>query len=80
MVSGVKNVHRIPANLAKSAIAEHVFDHPEHVIDWEDTKVIDVARKTRERKIREALHIEQKKPRMNRDKGVERSTSWDAIL
>ena len=65
---------------AKSAIAEHVFDHPEHVIDWEDTKVIDVARKTRERKIREALHIEQKKPRMNRDKGVERSTSWDAIL
>ena len=55
-------------------------DNPEHVIDWKYTKAIDMARKTRERKIREALHIEQKKLRMNRDKAVERSTSWDAIL
>ena len=65
----------------KSAIAEHIFAQKElHEIEWASLTVIDQARGTRERKIREAIHIEQRNPRINRDKGVEKSNTWNAIL
>ena len=65
----------------KSAIAEHIQDQvTPHEMDWASLKVIDQARKTKERKIREAFHIEQRMPKINRDKGVERSATWNAIL
>ena len=66
---------------AKSAIAEHVHQHMEpHDMDWEKLKVIDRARNNRERKIREAFHIEQRKPAINRDAGIDRSKTWSAVL
>ena len=49
-------------------------------IDLASLRVIDQARGTRERKIREAIHIEQRNPRINRDKGAEKSNMWNTIL
>ena len=51
-----------------------------HEIDWLGMKAIDRARWKRERKIREAFHIQKRKPQLNRDRGVERSAIWNAIL
>ena len=34
----------------------------------------------RERKVREAFHIYQRKPQINRDSGIERSAVWNAVL
>ena len=68
-------------NTQRSAIAEHVHNQPDcHVIDWKAVKVIDRARNLRERKIREAFHIDKEKPRMNRDKGLDKSDTWTAII
>ena len=66
---------------AKSAVAEHVhaFVVP-HEVDWSSLQVLDRARRKMERKIREAFHIYRRKPVMNRDTGVERSPTWNAIL
>ena len=51
-----------------------------HEIDWQGTKAVDRARWKRERKIREAFHIQKRKPQLNRDGGVERSAIWNAII
>ena len=51
-----------------------------HEVDWQGMKTIDRARWKRERKIREAFHIEKRKLQLNRDGGVERSTIWNAII
>ena len=65
----------------KSATAGHIYAQKEfHEIDWASLRVTDQAQGTRERKIREAIHIEQRNPRINRDKGVEKSKTWNAIL
>ena len=66
----------------KSAIAEEVHRlMPAHEIDWSSTKVIARARKKKgERKIKESLHIYQRKLQLNRDIGMERSEVWNAIL
>ena len=34
----------------------------------------------KERKVREAFAIEERKPAMNRDKGVEKSKAWNGYL
>ena len=66
---------------AKSAIAEHVHGQINtHVIDWQHVQIIDGARRTRERKTREAFQIEKRQPRMNRDSGIEKSGTWSAII
>ena len=63
------------------AMAEHVHDQSmPHEIDWQGMKAIDHARWKRERKIREAFHIERRKPQLNRDGRVERSTIWNAVI
>ena len=38
-----------------------------HEVDWQGMKTIDRARWKRERKIREAFHIEKRKLQLNRD-------------
>ena len=63
---------------SKSAVAEHVHEQSmPHGIDWQGMKAIDRARWKRERKIREAFHNSKRKPQLNRDGGVERSTIWN---
>ena len=66
---------------AKSAVAEHVHDSVvPHEVNWSGLQVLDRAGRKMERKIWEAFHIYQRKPVMNRDTGVERSPTWNAIL
>ena len=65
----------------KSALAEPVlsFEKP-HKINWRSLNVVDKATNMKERKVREAFHIQKRKPGLNRDKGVEKSTTWDVVL
>ena len=68
---------------SKSAVAEHAHEHDiPHNIDWESAKVIDRGKSkfNIERKMREAFHIHLRQPGMNRDHGVERSATWNAVL
>ena len=66
---------------SKSAIAEHVHEQSmPHDIDWQGLKAIDRACWKRERKIREATHIQKRKPQLNRGGCVERSTIWNAMI
>ena len=68
---------------SKSAVAEHVQKHDiPHNIEWESVTVIDRGKSKLniERKVREALHIHQRKPGMNRDHGIERSATWNSVL
>ena len=66
---------------SKSAIAEHVHERSmPHEIDWQGMKAIDRACRNRERKIREAFHIQKCKPQLNLDGGVDRSAIWNAII
>ena len=65
----------------KSAVAEHVHASVvPHEVYWSSQQVLDRAERKMECKIREAFHIYQRKPVMNRDTGVERSPTWNAIL
>ena len=69
------------ANWEKSAVAEHVHNQEEpHEIDWGSVRIIDRAQGRTERKIRESVAIQRNKPLMNRDDGIERSNTWNAIL
>ena len=66
---------------ANSAVAEHVHASVvPHEVDWSSLQVLDRSGRKIERKIREAFHTYQRKPVMNRDIGVERSPTWNAIL
>ena len=59
----------------------HVHDQQStHEMDWSSLRVIDRACQQRERKVREAFHIYQRKPQINRDTGIERSGVWNAVL
>ena len=67
----------------KSAVAEHVLDcknDQPHEIKWSEVTVLDHATHTRERKIRESFQIEKRNPSLNRDRGIERSAIWNAIV
>ena len=76
--------HKVAIRLGqttKSAVAEHVHSSAEsHEIDWENVNIVDRAKNTRERRIREAFHIAKRKPDMNRVEGIERSMTWNAII
>ena len=65
----------------KSAIAEHVLErNGSHDIDWHNVRGIDRATGMKERKVQEAFAIEERKPAMNRDKGVEKSRTWNGLF
>ena len=66
---------------SKSAIAEHVHDHPSpHEMDWSTLQVVDRARRQFERRVRETFHIYKRQPKINRDSGLECSAVWNAVL
>ena len=65
----------------KSVVAEHVHDQlAKDEIDWDSVSIIDRAVSGTERKMREAFAIHRTKLVMNRDDGVDRSKTWNAIL
>ena len=64
-------------NTERSAVAEHVWEH-EHVIQWNDTVILDNAERHKEFLVKEALHIctTAKDRNFNRDQGIEVSRCW----
>ena len=62
-----------------SAVAEHAVVEC-YEINWTTAKVIDTATNTRTRKVKEALHIAQTAPSMNKDSGMSLSASWYASV
>ena len=62
-----------------SAVAGHAVVES-HEIDWTTAKLIDTATNTLTRKVKEALHIAQKAPSMNKDSSMSLSASWYASV
>ena len=66
--------------LEKSAVAEHAWEH-HHPIKWEDTTVIDRARRPKELQLREALDIQMSTEELlNQDIGLEVLGCWLTAL
>ena len=66
--------------LEKSAVAEHAWEH-HHPIKWQDTRVIDRARRPKELQLKEALHIQTSTEELlNRDIGLEVPGCWLTAL
>ena len=65
----------------KSAVAEHAWDN-QHSINWEETSIIDQARRHKELLLKEVLHIHMTPAdqRINRDEGLELPGCWTAML
>ena len=71
------------AQCAKSAVADHVLseEHSQpHEIDWQSVRILGRAQGTTERRMKEAMLIYQRHPKMNRDIGMERSSVWNSVL
>ena len=64
----------------KFALAEHVHEELTHEIDWSSFRVIDKANRAMERRMREAMHIHKRKPKLNRGKGIKSSNTWNSVL
>jgi hypothetical protein len=62
-----------------SAVAAHA-QNEQHHIDWENIKIMDKEQNLVARKIKEAIHIRNFKPMMNRDTGVELPHIYDIVL
>ena len=62
-----------------SAVAEH-FSTTGHIIDWENTKVLDREDREYLRQVREAIYIKKKKPSLNRDQGLELPSLYNGLL
>ena len=58
--------------LGKSSVAEHAWKE-HHPIRWEETSIVDQARRPKELLLKEALHIQTTpaEERFNRDGGLE---------
>ena len=71
----------IKGEVERSAIAEHAWSQ-HHPILWEETKVIDQARRQKELIIKEALniHLVPEEERLNRDTGLEIPACWNPIV
>ena len=70
------------AKLEKSAVTEHAWQDG-HVIEWDQAEIVDAAKSTWERLVKEAIHITLAPPgcRMNKDEGMDLSPLWmNAIL
>ena len=64
----------------KSALGEHVIDHPNHKIGFEEVKVLDSQNKTFEGKVAEAIAIRKRTPALNRMGGYDLPTIYTALL
>jgi predicted GIY-YIG superfamily endonuclease len=62
-----------------SAVAEHA-QSKQHLIDWENVKIIDKESHLMARKIKEAIHIRKNKPKLNRDSGVDLPYVYNVVL
>ena len=62
-----------------SAVAEH-FSTTGHIIDWENTKVLDRKDRVYPNQVQEAIYIKKKKPSLNSDQGLELPSLYNGLL
>ena len=80
LMTSVRGVHYIrTVTPILSAVAEH-FSTTGHIIDWENTKVLDREDREYPRQVREAIYIKKKKPSLNRDQGLELPSLYNGLL
>ena len=65
--------------LASSAVHEHMSSTG-HRIDWNQVKVIDTEPIEHRRRTKEAIHIRQRRPAMNRDTGADLPAIYSSLL
>ena len=63
----------------KLAVAEHATFN-KHDIDWGKLKVFQKEQRYHNRKIKEALLINSRKPALNKDVGLELSVAWKSLF
>ena len=64
----------------KSALGEHVINNPGHDIEFEKVKVIDSECRNLQRKVKEAIHIRERNPSLNRQIGYELPWIYTVVL
>ncbi|MCG8430931.1 MAG: hypothetical protein MJA29_07150, partial [Candidatus Omnitrophica bacterium] len=65
----------------KSAISEHILEHPDHNILWDSVKTICVNKHNHtQRKLLEAINIKRIRPKLNRDQGLDIPTPYSPII
>ena len=66
---------------SKSAIADHIRDHPDHTINWNNIKILEKNKTDfKIRKLLEALHIKKIQPAINRDDGYHVPLAYHHLL
>ena len=65
--------------LTNSAVHEHMSTTG-HGIEWNQVKVIDTDPNEHRRKTKEAIHIRQRRPAMNRDTGADLPAIYSSLL
>ena len=73
--------HRRPSSTS-SEVSRHIhLDHPDHRVDMDKVKIVDVEPRKFERGVREAIQILLKRPTLNRDVGrYELPNIWNGVL
>ena len=65
--------------LTNSAVHEHMSSTG-HRIEWNKVKVIDTEPVEHRRRTKEAIHIRQRRPAMNRDTGADLPAVYSSLL
>ena len=67
------------SKLQSSAVHEHA-SRTGHNIDWDSTKVLDREQHYYKRKVKEAIHIWQQRPSLNRDAGLDLPSIYNHLF
>ena len=75
-----EHISSVQKSDGKSAISDHIAQHPDHTIDWKNIKIINKHQDNyKTRKLIEAINIKKHKPTLNRDQGLFIPSAYDNI-
>ena len=76
------NEHKRAVRLGSSnasAVAQHV-EEQDHSINWEGIQILDRESSKFERKVKEAIHIRQRRPALNRGGGYDLPPIYNSLI